>query len=116
MLLCLSSSVGVVQRRGEIGPAPRRAKRHQVADHPQRVAAALRGRDHPLDLVGEQQRPGPVIGVRGGQGQDRCDLDGQRGLGTGHAEMGGARLVHHQQQGELPLFNECLDEGMPEAG
>ena len=95
---------------------PARLEGDQVADDPERVAAALPRRDHPLHLVGEEERADPVVLVRRRERQHRGDLDREPRLGHRLAEPGRPRLVHHEHQGELPLLGEGLDVGAAEAG
>ena len=80
------------------------------------MCATLGGPDHQLGPVGEEQRADAIVVARGGQGQHRGNFDREPGLGVGPAEIERPRLVDDQQEGELPLFHECLDEGMAHAG
>ncbi len=79
MLRCLSSWAGVAEAAcARLVRRPVGLEGDQIADHPERVAPPLGGRNDALDLVGEEERADPVVLPRRGQRQHRGHLDRQR--------------------------------------
>ena len=106
----------MAQRRCQIRPVAARVERERLADQPQAMLLAPARRDVPLDPVGEEQEPGAVAVLQGGEDQEGGDLrrDLRLRLGREPRVLRGA-AVHRDQRGQLALLREHLDERLSHA-
>ncbi len=106
----------VLECRGQIGPGAGRLEGEELAEDAEDVPAPFAGGDYLLDAIGKEESADPIVVPRGRQREDGADLGGQLSLGpeTAAESLRGAE-VHHEADGELPLFQVALDIRGPQA-
>jgi hypothetical protein len=99
------------------GPPSARLEEEDFPDHPEDVGPALGRRDVEFDLIREEDQAHLVVVANGGERQHAAEF----GHALAFALRGGPEIprgtdIHQQQDGQLPLLDKFLHEGLPGSG
>src|SRR5262249_4305132 len=103
--------VAEIERGGDVGAAPLRRMKKDVADDAQDMGASLLGRNVLFDLIGEEKQPDLVPIADGREGEDAGDFGGELALALDfRAEFARGADIDGENDGELPFFAQLFDK------